>query len=254
MAQFYNPNNRPDPRILLKQFYNREKLLIILMALTLVLLIISESRFFNIIYLVYLVYFGGVIFKQFFTNERLISQFVFGGLSGAAVYLMVFNAQINPQHLLSAFAASAGFSLLAAAATKAPKMEIPLVLLGKVKLQWLAIIFIGLDLLTINPMNPSLRLTDLGGVVYGFLSIYFTSGLSIKMPRIFKKKGPYYKRPKKAQQSTYKARPERDEDYNARKLKEQKEVDKILERIKKSGYESLSAEEKAKLFDQSKKL
>ncbi|WP_314665338.1 rhomboid family intramembrane serine protease [Prevotella aurantiaca] len=46
--------------------------------------------------------------------------------------------------------------------------------------------------------------------------------------------------------------PESDWDYNARKKKEQEEVDRILDKIRKSGYDSLSKEEKKKLFDSSK--
>ena len=44
-----------------------------------------------------------------------------------------------------------------------------------------------------------------------------------------------------------------DWDYNARKRREQEEVDHILDKIRKSGYDSLSKEEKQKLFDSSRK-
>lgn len=42
-----------------------------------------------------------------------------------------------------------------------------------------------------------------------------------------------------------------DYEYNERKNEEQKEIDRILEKIKKSGYASLTSEEKRKLFDAS---
>lgn len=45
---------------------------------------------------------------------------------------------------------------------------------------------------------------------------------------------------------------ESDWEYNARKKREQEEIDHILDKIRKSGYDSLSAEEKQKLFDKSK--
>ena len=51
---------------------------------------------------------------------------------------------------------------------------------------------------------------------------------------------------------TYK-RPETDYEYNARKHRETVDLDAILDKLKRSGYESLSAEEKKKLFDASKK-
>jgi hypothetical protein len=43
-----------------------------------------------------------------------------------------------------------------------------------------------------------------------------------------------------------------DMEYNARKQQRQEEIDAILDKIRKSGYDSLSKEEKKKLFDASK--
>lgn len=43
-----------------------------------------------------------------------------------------------------------------------------------------------------------------------------------------------------------------DWDYNARKKQQQEEVDRILDKIRKSGYDSLTKDEKQKLFDSSK--
>ncbi len=45
---------------------------------------------------------------------------------------------------------------------------------------------------------------------------------------------------------------ETDWEYNARKKREQEEVDRILDKIRKSGYDSLTEEEKKKLFDSGK--
>lgn len=47
-------------------------------------------------------------------------------------------------------------------------------------------------------------------------------------------------------------RTENDWDYNARKKKEQEEIDSILDKIRKSGYDSLTKDEKQKLFDSNK--
>jgi hypothetical protein len=48
-------------------------------------------------------------------------------------------------------------------------------------------------------------------------------------------------------------RRETDEEYNARQRKNQEEIDAILDKIRKSGYDSLTKQEKEKLFDQSRK-
>ena len=44
-----------------------------------------------------------------------------------------------------------------------------------------------------------------------------------------------------------------DYDYNARKKAQSEEIDRILDKLKKSGYDSLTADEKKSLFDASKK-
>jgi RNA polymerase-binding transcription factor DksA len=69
---------------------------------------------------------------------------------------------------------------------------------------------------------------------------------------MFKKRGPYYKKPKYKKSATRSSQTETDEAYRERKKREQMEIDKILDKIKQSGYDSLTAEEKRKLFDQSK--
>jgi len=58
---------------------------------------------------------------------------------------------------------------------------------------------------------------------------------------------------KRKPKMTVHKRPENDWEYNERKVKESKEIDRILEKIKYSGYNSLSEDEKKKLFDASKK-
>ena len=48
-------------------------------------------------------------------------------------------------------------------------------------------------------------------------------------------------------------KPETDYEYNARKHQEEVDIDTILDKLKRSGYESLSSEEKKRLFDASRK-
>ena len=45
----------------------------------------------------------------------------------------------------------------------------------------------------------------------------------------------------------------KDYEYNARKKEQNEEVDRILDKFKKSGYQSLTTEEKKRLFDASKR-
>ena len=52
---------------------------------------------------------------------------------------------------------------------------------------------------------------------------------------------------------TYGGRSNKDWEYNARKQQQAANIDAILDKLKRSGYGSLSADEKKQLFDASKK-
>jgi membrane associated rhomboid family serine protease len=257
MNSFNNPYQGRDIKAYYRNFYYQNKLLVYMMAASLVLLMISKAGFFDIFYFVYLIYFGGFIIKQYLGEQKVLTTFLVSGLSGLVLF-----ALLAPQLLVStlsiqAFIASASIGLLAGAATYVPNMEVMLVFFGRVKIKWIALGLIGIDLLHIlNGGGDLLTLSHLGGVTYAALSLYLLRTGSFKFENpfknVFKRKGPYYKKPKSKQyKTTYSSRPESDEDYLTRKKKEQEEIDKILDKVKKKGYESLSTSEKQKLFNKS---
>jgi membrane associated rhomboid family serine protease len=80
----------------------------------------------------------------------------------------------------------------------------------------------------------------LGGMLFGiFMILYWSKGYKIN--RFFKQKKNRFMQIHK--------RPETDHEYNKRKSDQNKEIDRILDKIKKSGYDSLSENEKKTLFD-----
>ena len=122
--------------------------------------------------------------------------------------------------------------------------------------------------------NPTLRAmgirglvgmyTTLGGAFYGFYSIYlFKNGKDIFydfFPLLNKIKAAFtfkkglkvkYRRPNSEPYSRSKS--QSDYEYNHNKLQTQKQVDEILDKISKSGYDSLNKSEKDFLFKQSTK-
>lgn len=255
MNPFNNPNQGRNLKAYYRNFYYQNKLLVYLMAVSLVLLMISKTGFFDIFYFVYLIYFGGFVIKQYLGEQKVLMNFIFSGLSGFVIFALSAPEELISLFTIQAFIASASLGMLAAAATYAPNMVVQLVLIGKVKLKWIALILIGIDLLHIFNGGNILNLSHLGGVAYGALSMYLLKYGSFKLDNpiknIFKKKGPYYKKSTNTS-NAYSKKTETDEDYNARKNKEQAEIDIILDKVKKNGYESLSSKDKQKLFDRSK--
>jgi len=252
-----NPYNNVDIKAYYRNFYYQNKLLVYLMIASLVMQVIAKSGFFDIVYYIYLIYFGGFILKQYLGEQKVLTTYIISGALGFIFVPLFFNNLSGMLFYgLGAFAASASLALLVAAATYVPNMEVQLMLFGRVKIKWIALVLIGMDLMSIFSHAGHLRITHLGGIAYGFFSILMIKqgGINFDNPfkGMFARKGPYYKKSNQSyntNSSTSTKRAESDEEYNTRKNNEQAEIDRILEKIKKKGYAHLTAEEKQKLFD-----
>lgn len=93
----------------------------------------------------------------------------------------------------------------------------------------------------------------LGGMVIGFLLIlYWTKQNSMSGGYLEKLKNWFQNR-RKPKMKVHYGEKEADYQYNARKREDQEEIDRILDKVRKSGYESLTVDEKKKLFESSNK-
>jgi membrane associated rhomboid family serine protease len=204
-------------------------------------------------------YFGSKLFLQYFNNKQLITTYILGGICGAIFFKLLFN--IFPEYPTfnadkPLIGASAGvFAIMIAASTYRPNSLIPLPFIGNVKLKhiaWVAIIlfYLGIG----NSDNPGGHIAHLGGALFGYIYIKqlqkgndISNGFSNflnKLVNTFKTKSKL---------KTVHKRSKSDKQFNKEKTEQQKAVDLVLEKISKSGYASLSKEEKATLFSASKK-
>ena len=136
-----------------------------------------------------------------------------------------------------------------------------------IKAKWFVIFYAGLELfMAISTTGDGVaHLAHLGGMVFGFFMIRYwrkhpTAGYGKSQGEQFFEnlRSSWEKRSKKsADQSLWgssrTSTGNADWDYNARKQREQEEIDRILDKIRKNGYDSLTSEEKRRLFEQSKK-
>lgn len=213
-----------------------------------------QEEFWHLFFNMLMLYYGGQIFLQYFTQKQLLLTYIFGGLFGALFFIMSFNifpVFENMRDSAVALGASASvLSILIAAATYQPEYKLNLFLLGEVKMKWIAIIFVVIDLLSIPKGNSGGHIAHLGGALWGFLYTFMLrKDFDIYM--IFKRQ-PRIK-VKSRNTDNHHQRPKTDEQYNAERAQEQQEIDKILDKIAKNGYSSLSEKEKEYLFKQSKK-
>lgn len=208
---------------------------------------------FHILFNMLWLYWMGKIFYFYRQNNKEIwDLFLNGVLYGGLLFLLAYNIfpAFNPETGLL-LGASAGISaIIIATATLQPDFEIMLFLFGKVKLKWLAIIYIAMDLIFIRVGNAGGHIAHLGGALFGFLYI-----LNIKKYRNiaipFSKITNLFE-PKSSQMKVvYTKKSKRKSKTNLKKTGNhisQEMVDEVLAKISKVGYENLTREEKEILF------
>lgn len=209
----------------------------------------------------------GQLFLSFFSAKHLRGLYVLGGICGAILYMVSFNLfpffsdVVNSSFLLGASASV--LAIVVATAYRQPEYQVRLLLFGTIRLKYIALVMILSDLLFITSENAGGHIAHLGGALAG---LWFAASLSkghdvtawinkILDWFIALFSGKAFKQTRKPKMSVHYNKDKRstDYDYNAQKKAQNDEVDRILDKLKKSGYESLTTEEKKSLFDASKK-
>src|ERR1035437_1219130 len=143
-------------------------------------------------------------------------------------------------------------AVVAAIATLMPDYCLTLLFIGRIKLKHIAIFTVVIDFLLIKSDNAGGEISHLGGMAWGalysllYLKQQNKSGVISKI--IQQIKGVFSFNRKTKFKVYHNEHPVTDEQYNVIKNNEQDQIDVILDKISKSGYTSLSKEEKALLF------
>ena len=209
--------------------------------------------FFNML----LLFLGGRIFNQYLGSTRVLATYVLGGLAGVFLYIISYNlfpifSDVLSIALITGASASV-MAVLVAVTAYVPNHSVQLPFIGPVKLKYITAFLIVADIINIKSSNPGGHLSHLGGALFG---VYFASqyrkgsDLSVTFNALLNKVKAYFYKPKSHLNVSHSARRQHksDEDYNYEKKVNQQKMDEILDKISKSGYESLSKEEKDILF------
>ena len=217
--------------------------------------------FMHILFNMLWLYWFGKIFLTYFNERTLGSLYVIGGLAGAILYVLAFNSipyYLDLGHSVMIGASASVMAIVMAAAFYRPDVTLSLFLFGRVKIIYIAIAVFVIDFFSLsNGNNPGGHVAHIGGAIAGYLfANQYRKGKDFTLPisRLLDRVANLFKKRKYkgAHKVVYK-KPETDYDYNYRKAKESKNIDAILDKLKESGYGSLSSEEKRQLFDASKK-
>lgn len=217
-----------------------------------------HENFFHILFNMVALYWFGQIFLMYFSEKQLIGLYLLGGLLAAFFYVAAFNLfpyySTAVLHSLLLGASGSIMAIIVASAFRAPAMEMQLLFIGGVKLKYIAIVAVLTSFFGISSRNGGGELSHLGGALAGYLfAVSLRQGMDLTglftllldvVTNLFRPK----KRSK--QKSQYNMS---DAEFNMNKARNMVEIDNILDKIRTSGYESLSPKEKKRLFEQRNK-
>lgn len=193
---------------------------------------------FNLLWL----YWMGNLFLDFLKPRQFQVVYWGGAIIGALAFALIYNLspQLNSEGATLIGASAAVMAVFSAIATLLPDYSIRLLLFGDVRLKYLLLVYVLIDVVGVSPRSANIggNLAHLGGALFGFLYIkLLQNGTDLSSFLIKKPKLRVIKNEKPKQKNT---------------AVNQVEIDAILDKISKSGYENLTAKEKQTLFDASK--
>jgi hypothetical protein len=205
----------------------------------------------------------GKIFLEFLKARQLLLIYLFGGLSGGVLYVLFYNLfPVFEKSLDMSVALGASASVMAvvtAISLYVPGYSIHMLFLGRIRIFYIALFLFILDFFMIRSENAGGHIAHIGGALFGLSYIVARrKGMNFNgvwrnswFTGIFSKLKRRKLRVDYQNTSTTYGRPLSDDEYNERKAERQRKIDEILDKISKSGYESLSGEEKDLLFKSS---
>lgn len=220
---------------------------------------------FHILFNMLALYWFGRLFAEYLGSDKMIAVYVLGALFGGIFYLLAYNtipffverSNLGPIGMVGASAAVD--AIIVAIATLLPNYTFHLLFFGPVKIKYIAFVAVFLSLLGTVGANAGGNIAHLGGALIGFVytkqlqaGINWGSWITVTLDwfkDLFK--------PKQNVKVTYRSGTK---ETNSKKAASpttvktsQSEIDAILDKISDRGYESLTKEEKEKLFNASKK-
>lgn len=204
-----------------------------------------HDGFFHLLFNMLMLFFGGTMCCRYLGQRRFGWIYFISGLSGALFYLLIYNlfpiSKTTVSSLVGASAAVLG--VFVSVGVYVPNQEVGIWPFRNVnfKLKHIVIALIVIDLISIPASNSGGHIAHIGGALAGWLYVVV---MRANVGKLLKSK-PFQKKNHKSTSS----RPISDDEYNRRRAANQKRIDEILDKISKSGYESLSKEEKETLFN-----
>ncbi len=225
---------------------------------TLITYMFLHFDFLHILFNILWLYWLGKIFLIYFNSKQLVGIYLLGGLAGGIFFLAAYNLfpafteMVVFSRLLGASASV--IAIVIAVAMWAPNHTINLLFIGPIRMKYIALVSLAMYVIGIASSNAGGNLAHLGGAFMGMLFVLqyrknkdLTKGVSSILS-----KGEKLIKPQQKIKVTYKGKAVDDVEYNRQRNLKQEEINRVLEKISKSGYDSLTKEEKELLFKMGK--
>lgn len=219
---------------------------------TLITYMFFHNDIFHVLFNMLWLYWFGQIFLNFLSKRQFHFIYFMSGLAGALVYILAFNIfplfknNIATASLIGSSAAVMG--IVFACATFVPNYSIRLMFFGIVKIKYLALVYFILNILSLASSNAGGSFAHIGGAIFGIICIKMLQK-GHDWSKIFSKSSKLKVVKNKAKAQENKSTGTKSPANNV----SQEEIDAILDKISKTGYDKLTKEEKEKLFKASKR-
>lgn len=205
-----------------------------------------HADFFHILFNLLWLYWMGQILSDFIKPRQFHFIYLTGGIVGALFFALIFNVVpvynsiANQATIIGSSAAV--MAVFSATVTLVPNYSLRLLFFGDVKIKYLFLVYIILDIMGTSSTNAGGNLAHLGGAFLGFSYIkLLQNGTDLSV--VFKAKSKF---------KVVKNTQHQPKTKIAATVTNQQEIDAILDKISSSGYDKLTKEEKETLFRASK--
>jgi len=226
----------------------------------------SLNNFFHILMNMLVLYWFGRVFVEFFGSQKLINLYILGAITGGLTYLLAYNLIPYYAERVDMFngmvgASAAVYAITVAVAVYVPDYKFYLLFFGPVKVKYLVGIYIFLSIIGSVGNNAGGNIAHIGGALMGYL--YIVQWKRGQEMGVWIYKVMEYVKSFFVRKSTIKVTHKRTRKTSGKKRSSttytgsshevsQSEIDAILDKISEKGYDSLSKDEKEKLFNASK--
>jgi membrane associated rhomboid family serine protease len=234
---------------------------------TIITYFFTHEGFLHIIFNMLNLYWFGQLIREYLGEKKLLSLYVLGGIAGGLLYILSYNLipyfADRAAYAVMIGASASVLAVVVAAATLIPNFTFNLIIIGPVRIKYIAAFLVILSISGAIGDNAGGNIAHLGGALFGWLFVkQLQRGRDMGRPlhgtldfftNLFKRRPNLKVTHRQKATVSNGARPASGYHTGYAGKPSQMEIDLILDKISVSGYESLSKEEKQKLFQASQK-